>query len=84
MTSPGDEATGFGNDAAAPVLRIVRGTPADEELAALIAVLRGRRHGHPVPAVRARWADPSAQVRAPLRPGSGAWQAALGLHRSSP
>jgi hypothetical protein len=61
-----------------PVLRIVRGEPSDEELAALVAVLAGRAAA-PVatpseaPSV---WRDRAALLRRPVHPGPGAWRAA--------
>jgi len=62
-----------------PLLRIVRGTPDDDELAALAAVVAGiaagRRAAVPVVAARSRWADRAALVRRPLPHGPGAWRA---------
>ena len=58
-----------------PLLRVVRGNPTPEELAALIAVVSARGAGTedaPAP-VRSLWAAP--QLRRPLSPGSGAWRA---------
>ncbi|WP_283138540.1 acyl-CoA carboxylase subunit epsilon [Rhizohabitans arisaemae] len=64
-------------------LRVVRGDPSPEEIAALVAVLAGRT-GPPqgVPSVSApvseplsAWTDRSALMREPLFPGSGAWRA---------
>jgi hypothetical protein len=57
-----------------PVLRIVRGNPSAEELAALIAVVssRGAAEPDPTPA-RSLWATPL--LRRPLTPGPGAWRA---------
>jgi hypothetical protein len=60
-----------------PLLRVVRGTPSDEELAALTAVLAAFPHG----AADTRsprgstWAAPAARLRTPLHPGPGAWKA---------
>ena len=61
-----------------PVLRIVRGEPTDEELAALVAVL-GARSAAPAPAMTEApsvWRDRSALLRKPVHPGPGAWRAA--------
>jgi hypothetical protein len=61
-----------------PFLRIVRGTPDDEELAALTAVLAGLAavpEPSVEPAPRSRWADRAALVRRPLPFGPGAWRA---------
>jgi hypothetical protein len=73
MTEPADR----------PLLRVVRGTPDDAELAALTTVVLGLASApapEPTPPVRSRWADRAALVRQPLRPGPGAWRAA-GLPR---
>jgi Acyl-CoA carboxylase epsilon subunit len=63
--------------AEAPYLRVVRGNPAPEEIAALVAVLleRGSDAGpaaRPAPRVRSAWADPAyvlhqARQRVPVR-----------------
>jgi hypothetical protein len=64
-----------------PLLRIVRGTPDDEELAALTAVVAGiaaagGRGSTPVAEQpKSRWADRAALVRQPLPSGPGAWRA---------
>jgi len=60
-----------------PLLRIVKGDPTAEELAALTVVVaalsqrRARRRPTPVSA----WADPADGHRRPLRPGPGGWRA---------
>lgn len=61
-----------------PLLRVVRGDAAPEEIAALVAVLAAR--AAPEPAERpARdtggWAHPSRLLRRPLTAGPGAWRA---------
>lgn len=63
-----------------PFLRIVRGDPSPEEIAALVAVLTARaraaaaaRDGHERRPVSA-WRDPSRLVRRPLPHGPGAWR----------
>jgi Acyl-CoA carboxylase epsilon subunit len=58
-----------------PLLRVVRGNPSPEELAALIAVVsaRGAAVEEPPPPARSLWAAPS--LRQPLHPGPGAWRA---------
>ena len=57
-----------------PVLRVVRGNPTPEELAALIAVVSTRGGGVEVlPPPRSLWAAPV--LRRPLSPGPGAWRA---------
>lgn len=59
------------------MLRIVRGTPSDEELAALTAVLAAVSHHGlaSLPPRRSRWAAPAARLRTPPHPGPGAWKA---------
>lgn len=66
-----------------PFLRIVRGTPDDEELAALTAVLAAaatRTGAAPgtaddATARRSEWAARHRLVRQPLRHAPGAWRA---------
>lgn len=60
------------------LFRVVRGTPSGEEVAALTLVLAAVAAVAPAPpAGRApdRWSDPQTRLRAPLRPGPGAWWA---------
>ena len=61
-----------------PVLRIVRGEPSDEELAALVAVLSARAAAAvpPEPDAPSLWRDRAALLRKPVHPGPGAWRAA--------
>jgi hypothetical protein len=66
-----------------PLLRVVRGAPDDDELAALTAVVAGLASETPRPsraAPRSRWADRTALVRQPLPSGPDAWRAS-GLPR---
>ncbi|MDP9396888.1 MAG: acyl-CoA carboxylase subunit epsilon [Actinomycetota bacterium] len=59
-----------------PLLRVVRGDPTPEELAALVAVLSARPAPAAAPPVRRSvWRDPARLVRRPLRSGPGAWRA---------
>jgi hypothetical protein len=61
-----------------PLLRVIKGTPDDTELAALAAVVLGvatTAAATPEPAPRSRWADRAALVRRPLPVGPGAWRA---------
>ena len=62
---------------APPVLRLVRGAPTPEELAAVVAVLLARSGAvtvaEPAPAPPRLWSRP--QLRTPLTPGPGAWRA---------
>jgi hypothetical protein len=59
------------------LLRVVKGEPSAEELAALTVVVaalsqrRSRRRSTPV----GGWADPAVGHRRPLRTGPGAWAA---------
>ena len=60
-----------------PLLRVVKGQPTDDELAALTVVVaalsqrRPRRRPTPV----GGWADRTQLFRSPSRPGPGAWAA---------
>ncbi|WP_236795700.1 acyl-CoA carboxylase subunit epsilon [Amycolatopsis sp. GM8] len=61
-----------------PVLRIVRGNPDDDELAALTAVVAAASLAPAPPASdepRSRWADRARSLRQPLHPGAGSWRA---------
>ena len=70
------EVSGVTEEPVVPFLRVVRGDPSAEEVAALVAVLASLGGGEP-PAPRARpeWAAAYRQARAPLGPGPGAWRA---------
>jgi Acyl-CoA carboxylase epsilon subunit len=58
-----------------PLLRVVKGDPTPEELAALVAVVAARAaaSAEPPPAAPSGWADRAAAVRRPLAVGPGAW-----------
>jgi hypothetical protein len=58
-----------------PVLRVVRGDPTAEELAALVAVVASLS-GPATPAARRTpvWNAPARLQRRVLRPGPGAWR----------
>lgn len=60
-----------------PLLRVVRGEPTAEELAALVAVLAARSAaGAPEPPKPvSAWTDRSLLVRRPVAHGPGAWRA---------
>ncbi len=60
-----------------PVLRVVRGTPDDAELAALTAAVVSLSvpHSEPRPARRSEWSNRRDQVRTPLPHGPNAWRA---------
>jgi hypothetical protein len=64
-----------------PTLRIIRGDATAEEIAALLAVLCARAGRVSASSARAgtsrarpAWNDRSPLLRAPLRPGPGAWR----------
>ena len=65
-----------GAEPSRPALRIVRGEPNAEELAAITALVTAAG-GDSAPAPsrvrRGGWNDPSRQHRAPLLPGPNAW-----------
>lgn len=58
-----------------PLLRVVRGNPSVEELAALVAVVAARASAgaDPEPPARPLWGRPV--LRPALVPGHGAWRA---------
>jgi hypothetical protein len=57
-----------------PLLRVVRGEPTPEELAALVAVLGACAGGVRPPAeTRSAWSNPAGLVRRPLVHGPGQW-----------
>lgn len=70
MTEPSDEA-------ARPLLRIVRGNPTPQELAAVVAVVatRGGSCEAPAKPPASLWASKAAGLRKPIHPGPGAWAA---------
>jgi hypothetical protein len=60
---------------ARPLLRVVKGDPTPEELAALVAVLASRGGGQPAAeAPRSPWGRPGVGLRHPLPVGTGAWR----------
>jgi hypothetical protein len=62
--------------AAPPLLRVVSGDPAPEELAALLAVVLARSGGDaPAPLPPSGWTSRAALLRRPLPTGPGAWRA---------
>ena len=60
-----------------PHLRIVRGTPTAEELAALVAVLASVSTASKTPRERSRWASPDSTLRKALP--AGGWSHSLPL-----
>jgi hypothetical protein len=58
----------------APIIRIVRGAPTAEEIAALLGVLSLRRAAPPASAEVSRWARSGRPGGGTWRPGPGAWR----------
>jgi hypothetical protein len=67
-------------DETAPLLRIVRGGPTDEELAAVVVALATRAAAAQHPAPRSLWRNRSRNIRPAVSPSPGAWRAS-GLPR---
>ena len=66
---------------APPLLRVVRGEPTDEELAALVVVVAMRSGAAaPAPVARSLWRSRSRNIRPAVSPSPGAWRAS-GLPR---
>ncbi len=65
-----------------PVLRIVRGEPTDEEVAALVTVVTAlaARGGARAEPPRSQWRNRARNIRPAIGPGPGAWRAS-GLPR---
>jgi hypothetical protein len=65
-----------------PVLRVVKGSPDEAELAALVTVVAalGRRSDGEQSPPRSLWRDRHRNIRPPIGPGPGAWRAS-GLPR---
>ncbi len=62
-----------------PLLRVVRGAPTNEELAALTVVLTAQAASaaaasSAAPETRQPWRDKAPMMRAPLHPGRDAWR----------
>ena len=61
-----------------PLLRVVRGEPTPEELAALVTVLTapaaGATGAGPRTAARSDWHDPARLVRRPMHVGPDGWR----------
>jgi hypothetical protein len=58
-----------------PLLRVLRGEPTAEELAALVAVVTARSTARPGATPRSVWTDRAQLVRRALAHGPGAWRA---------
>ncbi len=64
-----------------PTLRVVKGGPTDEELAALVVVVATRAAAAPAPsAPKSLWRNRSRNIRPAVSPSPGAWRAS-GLPR---
>jgi hypothetical protein len=84
MSADGNDSDGSGDSGEGgrpdrPLLRIVRGTPDDVELAALTAVVAGLAVGAaeqdaPESGIRSGWADRASLVRRPATHGPRAWR----------
>jgi hypothetical protein len=72
-----DDATPGADSPNRPLLRIVRGDPTPDELAALVAVMTARMAATAAdePPAPSRYADPTAAHRVPLRVGPAEWVA---------
>jgi hypothetical protein len=57
-----------------PLLRVVRGDPTAEELAALVAVVTARSAARPEAAPRSVWTDRALLLRRCAAPGPGVWR----------
>ncbi|HKE52297.1 MAG TPA: acyl-CoA carboxylase subunit epsilon [Actinomycetes bacterium] len=71
--------------AARPPLRVVRGDPTPDELAALVTVLAARAAaalaaGAGSDSVRSAWQDRARYLRTTLPHGTGAWRASAWPH----
>ena len=79
-TEPTPASSGLAGHAedAVPLVRVVRGEPSAEELAALTVVVAAlsRRPPRPRPVPVGAWGDVATGHRRPLRPGTGGWRTA--------
>ncbi|MGX7680884.1 acyl-CoA carboxylase subunit epsilon [Jatrophihabitans sp. DSM 45814] len=62
-----------------PVLRIIKGNPSPEEIAAVTVVLSAvgadESDAKPQTNLVGGWSDPALRLRRPIQPGAGAWRA---------
>ncbi len=67
----------MGGDGQEPVVKVVKGDPTPEELAALVAVVTARKAAAPEPDEEraSDWASYWRNVRRPLQHGPGRWRA---------
>ena len=69
------------DDSPRPALRVIKGNPSPEEIAAVTVVLTavGDRPSEPAePLTQAGgWSDPALRLRRPVQPGPGAWRGSV-------
>lgn len=62
----------------APLLRVVKGDPTPEELAAVVAVISASQAGGPASKPDfSLWSRKSRSMRPAIRPGFGAWRGSM-------
>jgi len=65
-------------ETAPPFLTVLRGSPSDAEIAALVAVLASAGGPPSTPSgPRSLWGDPAFALRGAAMPSSGAWTSAV-------
>ena len=78
---PADSTPAPAEPPAAPFLRVVRGDPTPEELAALVVAVAAMSGGTAAPApLRSQWRNRGRNIRPAIGPSPGAWRAS-GLPR---
>ena len=69
----------MGEESETPLLRVVKGDPTPEEVAALVAVVSAMAAGNAAAGAKARprpeWSAPHRKLRGIHRHGPGAWRA---------
>jgi hypothetical protein len=79
VTNATSEANGTESTQDAALLKVVRGQPSPEELAALVAVIAGQAAGAAdeptAPPKLSGWTERSRNMRWPGRPSAGGWRA---------
>jgi hypothetical protein len=64
-------------ETAPPFLTVLRGSPSDAEIAALVAILASAGGPPPLVGPRSLWGDPAFALRGAAMPSSGAWTSAV-------
>ena len=78
MSEQVDAAPAEAAPAQAPFLTVLRGSPSDAEIAALVAVLASAGGPPAAPAgPRSLWGDPALTLRNAAMPSSAAWTSAV-------